>query len=331
MTCSSTFLPVFLMCYFPITSNVPLCSGDTNTPTLPSFLHSFHQVWHVLEILENSPAESAGLVPFGDYILGYSGGVLHKEGDLYSLVEEYVDKPLRLFVYNSDFDVTREVVIVPNRAWSSGSPQEGLLGCALGYGLLHRIPKPQAQRPVLTPFDPAPAHAQHQHQQRQGQMAKGNTNDVFGGDGAGSTGSSSSALPTSISTSSSLSSGGKATNSSSSFSSTGTAKGGNAPPPVRMTATIASSPSTPPQRAMSPGSSNYKGSTAGAGAGYSLQQHINDQNRAPPSTMSPNSLRMYTGASPGYGYASHPGPPMRSPSANSHRSSVAEIIEEEEE
>lgn len=102
-------------------------------------------MWHVLEILEGSPAESAGLVPFGDYILGYSGGVLHKESDFYNLVEEHVDKPLRLFVYNSDFDVTREVVIIPNRAWSSGGAGEGLLGCGVGYGVLHRIPKPQAK------------------------------------------------------------------------------------------------------------------------------------------------------------------------------------------
>lgn len=107
-----------------------------------------------MEILEGSPAESAGLVPFGDYILGYSGGVLHKESDFYNLVEEHVDKPLRLFVYNSDFDVTREVVIIPNRAWSSGGAGEGLLGCGVGYGVLHRIPKPQApSKPVAASSD----------------------------------------------------------------------------------------------------------------------------------------------------------------------------------
>lgn len=29
-------------------------------------------VWHVLDVLEGSPAESAGLVPMGDWILGLS-------------------------------------------------------------------------------------------------------------------------------------------------------------------------------------------------------------------------------------------------------------------
>lgn len=29
-------------------------------------------VWHVLDVIEGSPAESAGLVPMGDWILGSS-------------------------------------------------------------------------------------------------------------------------------------------------------------------------------------------------------------------------------------------------------------------
>jgi hypothetical protein len=92
-----------------------------------------------LEILEGSPAESAGLVPFGDFVIGWPGGVLQAEGDFYELVEAHTDRALRLYVYNSDYDHTREVIIVPNREWGG----EGLLGCGVGYGLLHRIPKPQ--------------------------------------------------------------------------------------------------------------------------------------------------------------------------------------------
>ncbi|GAA5884118.1 hypothetical protein JCM6882_002146 [Rhodosporidiobolus microsporus] len=108
--------------------------------------HALEQVWHVLEILEGSPAQSAGLVPFGDWIVGYAGGVLRGEGDFYDVVEAHVDKPLRLFVYNSDYDVTREAILVPNRSWGG----EGLLGCGVGYGLLHRIPKPQDRAPGAT-------------------------------------------------------------------------------------------------------------------------------------------------------------------------------------
>ena len=76
----------------------------------------------VLDILENSPAESAGLVPYGDWIVGWSGGVLASEGDFYDLVEavrsfvaslywvffltlhlKHEDKPLRVYVYSFDF------------------------------------------------------------------------------------------------------------------------------------------------------------------------------------------------------------------------------------
>jgi len=84
--------------------------------------------------LDGSPASSAGLVPFGDYIIGWAGGSLGQggEGDFYELIESHQDKPLRLFVYNSDLEITRETVLLPNRQWGG----EGLLGCGVGYGLL---------------------------------------------------------------------------------------------------------------------------------------------------------------------------------------------------
>ncbi|KAH7096347.1 GRASP55/65 PDZ-like domain-containing protein [Auriculariales sp. MPI-PUGE-AT-0066] len=93
-------------------------------------------VWHVLDVLENSPAESAGLVPFGDWIVGWSGGPLTRERDFYEVIEAHVEQPLRVYVYSYDFDTLREVVLVPNRQWGG----EGLLGCVFGYGVLHRIP-----------------------------------------------------------------------------------------------------------------------------------------------------------------------------------------------
>ncbi|KAJ6512140.1 GRASP55/65 PDZ-like domain-containing protein, partial [Mycena vitilis] len=89
-------------------------------------------VWHVLDVqvlLEGSPAESAGLVPYGDYITGWSGGVLSAENDFYELVEAHVDKPLRVYVYSHVSAALREVVLVPNRHWGG----EGLLGCVFGY------------------------------------------------------------------------------------------------------------------------------------------------------------------------------------------------------
>ncbi|TYJ54612.1 hypothetical protein B9479_004742 [Cryptococcus floricola] len=100
--------------------------------------HALESVYHVLDVLEGSPAEMAGLVPWGDYVLAWSGGPLHSENDFYKLIEGHVDKPLRLFVYNSDLDNLREVILYPTRQWGG----EGLIGCGIGYGLLHRIPRP---------------------------------------------------------------------------------------------------------------------------------------------------------------------------------------------
>jgi len=109
---------------------------------------ALENVWHVLDVLEGSPAESAGLVPYGDWIVGWSGGVLGAEGDFYDVVEAHIDKPLRVYVYSYDFDTIREVVLVPNRQWGG----EGLLGCVFGFGLLHRIPPiPDDRQPGALP------------------------------------------------------------------------------------------------------------------------------------------------------------------------------------
>ncbi|PWN22460.1 hypothetical protein BCV69DRAFT_267851 [Microstroma glucosiphilum] len=131
----------------------PSLLGLTLRPCSPHLALS--SVWHILDILESSPAESAGLVPFGDYIIGWSSGILRNEGDFYDLVEAHEGRPLRLYVYNADYDHTREVIIVPNREWGG----EGLLGCGVGFGLLHRIPRPQDRPPVQETEDDQPSRA----------------------------------------------------------------------------------------------------------------------------------------------------------------------------
>lgn len=94
----------------------------------------------------NSPADAAGLLPYSDYILGTPEGVLHGEGGLSELVEDHIGRPLRLYVYNNEYNVTREVTIQPSRDWGG----EGALGCVLGYGALHRLPAPLSE-PVHAP------------------------------------------------------------------------------------------------------------------------------------------------------------------------------------
>jgi S1-C subfamily serine protease len=71
-------------------------------------------VWHILEVLEGSPAESAGLVPYGDWVLGWAGGVLASEGDFYEVVESHLDKPLRVYVYSYDFEYVHHCYASPD-------------------------------------------------------------------------------------------------------------------------------------------------------------------------------------------------------------------------
>ncbi|XP_037542379.1 Golgi reassembly-stacking protein 2 [Nematolebias whitei] len=100
-----------------------------------SFEGANQNVWHVLEVEPNSPAAQAGLRPFTDYMIG-ADIAMHETEDLFSLVEAHEGKELKLYVYSTDTDNCREVVITPNSEWGG----EGSLGCGIGYGYLHRIP-----------------------------------------------------------------------------------------------------------------------------------------------------------------------------------------------
>ena len=95
-------------------------------------------------MIPNSPADQAGLLPYGDYIVGTPEGLVRGESGLGELVEDYLSRPLRLHVYNHEYGVVREVTVTPSRSWGG----EGALGCTLGFGALHRIPPPLEEPPA---------------------------------------------------------------------------------------------------------------------------------------------------------------------------------------
>lgn len=117
-------------------------------------LTATEDVWHILDVAMNSPADVAGLFPYGDYVLGSPDGLARGESGLVDLIEavrlysgirqhtvaltqvQHIDRPLRLWVYNHEYNVTRLVTITPSRSWGGS----GALGCILGFGALHRIP-----------------------------------------------------------------------------------------------------------------------------------------------------------------------------------------------
>ncbi|KAI8898745.1 GRASP55/65 PDZ-like domain-containing protein [Globomyces pollinis-pini] len=117
-------------------SVVPVENGGLNsTVKLCDFRDAHERVWHVLEVSKDSPASSAGLIAFKDYILGSPNVLLNDNNDFADLIQVNQNKPLSLYVYNTDMDVVREVVIVPDSNWGG----LGSLGCEIGYGFSHRI------------------------------------------------------------------------------------------------------------------------------------------------------------------------------------------------
>ncbi|XP_037645717.1 Golgi reassembly-stacking protein 2-like [Sebastes umbrosus] len=112
-------------------------------------------VWHVLEVAPKSPAALAGLRAHADYIIG-ADSFMNESEDLFSVVETTEGRELKLYVYNTDADNCREVVIIPNCDWGG----EGSLGCGIGYGYLHRIPTLPIEEdkkisfPAQTPSEP---------------------------------------------------------------------------------------------------------------------------------------------------------------------------------
>ena len=114
------------------------------------------RVWHVLDAQPTSPAALAGLQSDSDYIIG-AERVLHEENDFYNLVESCDGRVMKLYVYSSVTDSCREVQLSPNSNWGG----EGLLGCRIGYGYLHRIPDPTTVTPRPTAGPETPREVRH--------------------------------------------------------------------------------------------------------------------------------------------------------------------------
>ncbi|CAK9438612.1 uncharacterized protein LODBEIA_P28360 [Lodderomyces beijingensis] len=117
-------------------------------------------VWRILNTHPGSPAFRSQLVPYSDFIIGCDsafptdsakGLLLHRgESILSQTVSSYYNHhfahsgednvPITLFVYNHDYDILRPVTVNLSRNWGTGH-NRGILGCDVGYGLMHRIPE----------------------------------------------------------------------------------------------------------------------------------------------------------------------------------------------
>ncbi|CEM27830.1 unnamed protein product [Vitrella brassicaformis CCMP3155] len=123
-----------------------------------TFENCENQGVRVLDIFPRSPAAAAGLVPYKDWLLGTSDVMFKDLDELVETVNYYLNKPVAVYVYNSDVETIREVILTPNHNWGG----DGSIGCDIGTGLLHRIPPPRSM-----PAQPQTPQIQQQQQPQQ--------------------------------------------------------------------------------------------------------------------------------------------------------------------
>lgn len=106
------------------------------TIRLDNYAGAEERLIRVLTVEPKSPAAVAGLVPENDFILGTTHQTLDSSDSLADLLHDNVDQVVELYVYNTDSDLVRTVVLMPTLSWGG----EGLLGAEVGTGYLHRLP-----------------------------------------------------------------------------------------------------------------------------------------------------------------------------------------------
>jgi len=101
-----------------------------------SFWRAEESLVRVLDVVEDSPAELAGLEAEKDYLLGTAEKVFKDTDTLYDEVVKFLDSTIEFYVYNTSSDEVRVVVVMPTENWTG----EGCLGISVGHGYLHRLP-----------------------------------------------------------------------------------------------------------------------------------------------------------------------------------------------
>lgn len=101
-----------------------------------TFRNAEESIVHILEVEHDSPAEIAGLQPNTDYLLGTAEKVFQDTDVLFQELQANIDRPVEFFVYNTDLDEVRIVVIMPTLDWGG----DGILGASVGHGYLHMLP-----------------------------------------------------------------------------------------------------------------------------------------------------------------------------------------------
>jgi C-terminal processing protease CtpA/Prc len=89
-----------------------------------------HCGYRVLGVQAGSPAASAGLVSFFDFIVMANHIPLRRVDNTFvDLIREFEDRPLALQIYNSKSQTLRDVTLTPSKRW----PGQGMLGVTIRF------------------------------------------------------------------------------------------------------------------------------------------------------------------------------------------------------
>ena len=94
------------------------------------------RVIHVLSFYANSPLHKAGFINFKDYILGTNEHGFDNINQFKECIENHDKEDLTLYVYNSEKQKVRKLVLRPDKDWGG----VGSLGGDIGFGALHVLP-----------------------------------------------------------------------------------------------------------------------------------------------------------------------------------------------
>eukprot|EP01126_Amoeba_proteus_P017856 TRINITY_DN187_c0_g1_i6.p1 TRINITY_DN187_c0_g1~~TRINITY_DN187_c0_g1_i6.p1 ORF type:complete len:252 (-),score=47.43 TRINITY_DN187_c0_g1_i6:241-996(-) len=112
-------------------------------------------IWRILEVYSNSPAAIAGLEAFDDYIVGSPDIIFNSHDHFFSYIRSSIDVSVSLYVYSKRTTRVRLISLLPSKDWGG----EGILGCNVGVGYIHRIPT------VETPKGTPESHQQVETQE----------------------------------------------------------------------------------------------------------------------------------------------------------------------
>lgn len=85
------------------------------------------------------------MIASDDYVIASPDLLLRSEDEFYQLITQNTRRPVKLIVFNARNEDLREIEIVPNFEWGG----EGCMGCDVGSGMVHWIPKKFNDKPVI--------------------------------------------------------------------------------------------------------------------------------------------------------------------------------------